>query len=81
MAVHLSADEMLAVILYTGSDCYSDLRKTMRDYGSCLWHKWIAFIEHLTNAILKLIDHDDDSPVKKNPENWFRGSDLPVITD
>eukprot|EP00971_Amphidinium_carterae_P159259 3157365-Amphidinium_carterae.1 len=59
MQVQLTSDEMLAVICYTGTDAYSDLRSCMR---KGVYSKWPRFQYHLRNAVWKLANFDNLAP-------------------
>jgi hypothetical protein len=57
----LSYDEMLALICYTGTEVYSDLR---RSAAARNWDRWPSFTSHLTSALrtLQKLEMRDTEP-------------------
>ena len=59
--------EMLAIIMYTGTDCYADFRKTQQgriEGIEGLDEKWKVFDDALNHAIVKLAKYDPNKPLR-----------------
>eukprot|EP00971_Amphidinium_carterae_P053058 1045035-Amphidinium_carterae.3 len=78
MTVQFTADEMLAVLCYTGTDAYVALRSCMRK-GEC--SKWPRFQYHLRNAVWKLANFDNHAPsVTELSTGSVQGFDVGLFT-
>lgn len=62
MGYPLLEAEMLAVIMYTGTDCYADLRMTQQGRNLENEQKWYKFSYTLDCAIMKLSYFDQIKP-------------------